>query len=174
MFITLPVVKQHLNIDEYFHDDDEYINHLILVAEKVVEKHIDCDFSVLVDETGMVPSPIRHAILLFIGNLYQSRESVSFSNATELPLSFRYLLDLYMDYSGDINIKPDRPKKKVEIKIEEKPIERPEYEPLAPMRPPKENNHFGNSHKGNNESCNVNEYELFMQDVEHRNREQEQ
>ena len=35
------------------------------------------------------------------------------------------------------------------------------------MRPPKENEHCGKSHKGNNE------YELFMQDVEHRNREQE-
>lgn len=170
MFVTLTEVKQHLNIDDYFQDDDGYINHLILVAEKVVEKHIDCDFSVLVDERGMVPSPIRHAILLFIGNLYQSRESVSFSNATELPLSFRYLLDLYMDYSGNMNIKPDMPKKKVEVKFEEKPIEKPEYEPLAPMRPPKENEHFGKHHNHNED---VNDYELFMQDVEHRNREEE-
>lgn len=105
MFVSIPLVKQHLNIDEYYHDDDEYLSHLILVAEKVVEKHIDCDFSVLLDEVGMIPSPLLHAILLFIGNMYQSRESVSFSSATELPLSFRYLLDLYMDYGCNENRK---------------------------------------------------------------------
>lgn len=101
MFLDLATVKKHLNIDEYFHDDDEYLGHLILVAEKVVEKHIDCDFSVLVGADGMIPSPLLHAILLFIGNMYQSRESVSFTSAVELPLSFRYLLDLYQDYTGE-------------------------------------------------------------------------
>lgn len=100
MFVSIELVKQHLNIDEYYHDDDEYLKHLILVAETVVEKHIDCDFSVLLDEVGMIPSPLLHAILLFIGNMYQSRESVSFSSATEVPLSFRYLLDLYMNYAA--------------------------------------------------------------------------
>lgn len=110
MFITLQDVKKHLNIDEYYHDDDEYLNHLIIVAEKVVEKHIDCDFSVLQDEVGMIPAPLLHSILLFIGNMYQSRESVSFTTAYELPLSFRYLLDLYMDYSSDERVKPDKPK----------------------------------------------------------------
>lgn len=106
MFLSLDTVKKHLNVDDYFHDDDEYIYHLILVAEKVVEKHIDCDFSVLLDDRGMVPAPILHAILLFIGNMYQSREAVSFASAQELPLSFSYLLDLYKEY-GIENKKPD-------------------------------------------------------------------
>ena len=112
MFLTLDRVKEHLNIDKVFHDDDEYLNHLILVAEKVVEKHIDCDFSVLMDEVGMIPAPLLHSMLLFIGDLYQSRESVSFASAQELPLSFRYLLDLYMNYSSDDSTKPDMPKQK--------------------------------------------------------------
>lgn len=106
MFVALHDVKKHLNIDEYFLDDDEYLSHLILVAEKVVEKHIDCNFSVLLNEVGTLPAPLLHSILLFIGNLYQSREAVSFGSAIELPLSFRYLLDLYMDYSSDDKIKP--------------------------------------------------------------------
>ena len=112
MFLDLNTVKKHLNIDEYFHDDDEYLLHLICVAEKVVEKHIDCDFSILLDEVGMIPSPLLQAILLFIGNMYQSREAVSFSSAIELPLSFTYLLDLYRDYTGDRSVKPDEPKRK--------------------------------------------------------------
>lgn len=130
MFVSLDKVKKHLNIDEYFHDDDDYLNHLILVAETVVEKHIDCDFSVLMDEVGMIPAPLLHAILLFIGNMYQSRESVSFSSAQELPLSFRYLLDLYMDFSGDPSVKPGC-HKKVEVKPE--PIVKPEPKPEKPQ-----------------------------------------
>lgn len=142
MFIPLERVKQHLNIDEYFHGDDEYLNHLILVAETVVEKHIDCDFSVLKDEVGMIPAPLLQSILLYIGNLYQSRESVSFATAQELPLSFRYLLDLYMDYSGDKCKKPNMHKHNhVEEVVDETP-KKPDYEPLSPMRPNKHVDNF--------------------------------
>lgn len=130
MFLSLEKVKKHLNIDEYFHDDDEYLNHLTLVAEKVVEKHIDCDFGVLMDDLGNLPSPILHAMLLFIGDMYQSRESVSFASAQELPLSFRYLLDLYIDYSGDESRKPDRNLPKPQLKIDpscQKPDPNPQH-----------------------------------------------
>lgn len=99
MFLTLDIVKKHLNIDCCFKEDDEYLTHLIVVAERAVEKHIDCDFSTLVDEEGMIPSPLLHAMLLLIGNFYQSRESIAFASTSELPLSYQYLLDMYTDYS---------------------------------------------------------------------------
>lgn len=140
MFVSLDIVKQHLNIDSYYTDDDEYLRHLINVAETVVERHIDCDFKVLMDEVGQIPTPLLQAILLFIGNLYQSRESVAFASAVELPLSFRYLLDLYMDYSSNMCVKPYKLKMTDNvIKKEEIPPvkEEPEYAPLEPMRPPK-------------------------------------
>ena len=165
MFLSLEKVKRHLNIDEYFHEDDEYLNHLILVAEKVVEKHIDCDFSGLMDDLGNLPSPILHAMLLFIGDMYQSRESVSFASAQELPLSFRYLLDLYMDYSGDENRKPDRPKVKVQEKPKEEIKPEPEYPPLEPMRPPKvhnkPNHHDFDGECHNDSSIEVNKIEVI-------------
>lgn len=145
MFISLDTVKKHLNIDDYFKDDDEYLTHLILVAEKVVERHIDCDFSVLKDEVGQIPAPLLQSILLFIGNMYQSREAVSFSPATELPLSFRYLLDLYMNYSSDMTKKPDTPKKIDSIKEKVNPeLHKSDFAPLEPMRPLK---HSQDKHK---------------------------
>ena len=103
MFLSLDTIKKHLNIDEYYHDDDEYLYHLGLVAEKVVEKHIDCDLNSLVDERGMIPAPLLQSMLLFIGNLYQSREAVSFASPNEVPLSFNYILDLYKTYTNDKN-----------------------------------------------------------------------
>ena len=99
MYLQLYQIKKHLNIEEGFHDDDEYLVDLAVVAQKVVEKHIDCNLSDLENERGLIPAPLIHAMLLFIGDMYQSRESVAFTGATELPLSFNYLLSLYKDYS---------------------------------------------------------------------------
>lgn len=125
MFLSLQEVKKHLNIDEFFHDDDEYLNHLVLVAEKVVEKHIDRDFNTLMNGLGELPPPILHSMLLFIGDMYQSRESISFASAQELPNSFKYLLGLYQDYSSDMSIKPDMPRKEVVIQPDHSHDEEP-------------------------------------------------
>lgn len=104
MFIQLDRIKQHLNIDEYFTAEDEYLTYLEDVAETVVERHIDHNLSDLQDEEGNLPAPLLHAMLLFIGDMYQSRESVAFSTATELPLSFNYILSLYKNYSNQNNV----------------------------------------------------------------------
>lgn len=104
MFLSLETIKKHLNIDEYFHEDDEYLCSLALVAEEVVKRHIDCEFDALLDEVGMIPRPLLQAMLLFIGNMYQSREAVTFTSVSEIPLSFSYILDLYKNYSAKNNV----------------------------------------------------------------------
>ena len=105
MFIELNRIKKHLNIDSYYTDDDDYLTYLEGVAETVVEKHIDNKLSELLDTNGDLPTPLVHAMLLFIGNLYQSRESVAFnSSPIEIPLSYSYLLDLYKNYSNQNNV----------------------------------------------------------------------
>lgn len=103
MYLQLGQIKKHLNIDGYFQEDDDYLISLAEVAEKVIEKHIDRNLSEIVEVDGELPSPLLHAMLLFIGNMYQSRESISFSNAIELPLSYSYLLSLYKNYSNENN-----------------------------------------------------------------------
>lgn len=105
MFVQLYQIKKHLNIDEYFTDDDEYLVSLEDVAEKVVEKHIDLSLSDLANANGgELPSPLLQAILLLIGNMYLQRESISYSSISEVPQSYNYLLDLYKDYSKKSNL----------------------------------------------------------------------
>lgn len=41
MYIKLSDVKKHLNIDDYFTDDDAYLTALIEVAEDAVSQHLD-------------------------------------------------------------------------------------------------------------------------------------
>lgn len=99
MYLTLKQVKKHLNIDECFKEDDSYLESLISVAEEVVKVHIDDDLSGICSENGGdLPAPILHAMLLYIGNLYQSRESNSFAGITQVPFSFDYIMALYKNY----------------------------------------------------------------------------
>ena len=45
MYIQLDLAKKHLNIEEDFTEDDEYILSLIEVAESAVRVHINEDFA---------------------------------------------------------------------------------------------------------------------------------
>lgn len=105
MYLTLDIIKKHLNIDDYYTDDDTYLIGLASVAERVIEKHIDNNLSNFCDSEGeLKETPLLHAMLLFIGDMYQSRESVSFnSNPLEIPFSYDYLLSLYKNYSNNNN-----------------------------------------------------------------------
>lgn len=101
MYIDTVILKKHLNIDESFNDDDEYLKALYMAAEQAVENHIARPLSEIVDERGKLPPSVRHAILLLVGHLYANRESVSFATATEIPLAYQYLLQPYKSYAFD-------------------------------------------------------------------------
>ena len=105
MYLSLETIKNHLNIDATFTDDDNYIQHLGEVAELAVERHIDRKLSELCVDGGegelILPSPITHAMLLLIGNLYANREPVSYASTMQIPLSYDYLLSLYKNYSNE-------------------------------------------------------------------------
>ena len=96
------VLLETLKSEAYdFYDDDEYLLHLAEVAELAVQKHIDQNLNELCAEnSGDLPSPLLHAMLLMIGNLYENREPIAFASATEIALSYNYLLDLYKNYNN--------------------------------------------------------------------------
>lgn len=98
MYLSLSRIKKHLNLDSDFIQDDDYLLMLEDVAEKTVERHIDCSLTELQADGGELPTPLLQAMLLFIGDMYSNRESVAFSSATEIPFSYEYLLSLYKDY----------------------------------------------------------------------------
>ena len=100
MYISLAQVKQHLLIDTDFVEDDAYILQLIEVAGDVVSKHLDIALDEL-EAGGNLPPAIIQAMLLMIGNFYANRESVSYGAATEIPLSYRYLIGLYKNYNNN-------------------------------------------------------------------------
>jgi len=100
MYLQLYQIKKHLNINDEFHDDDEYLVDLSMVAENVVQKHIDRELSDLENGDGDIPSPLLQAMLLLIGNYYANRESVAFASAMPLPHAYEYLIALFKNYNG--------------------------------------------------------------------------
>ena len=99
MYTTLEKAKPHLNIDSSYTGDDVYIADLIEVCEAVISKEIGVALSEFEDEGGNIPAPLRQATLLMVGNFYANREPVAFASSSEIPLSYKYLVQFYRDYS---------------------------------------------------------------------------
>ena len=97
--MDLAFIKKHLNIDSGFTADDDYLLFLDQVAQGTIEAHIDLTYDELTQKYGEVPLPILQAELLYVGNLYNSRESITFATANEIPFTYDYLLALFKDYS---------------------------------------------------------------------------
>ena len=102
MYLTLDEIKKHLNIDPAFTDDDTYLQSLESVAVDVIERDVNIKFS----ELTSLPDGLKHALLLFIGNMYDNRESVAYTSVTTVPNSLNWILDMYRDYTTNINFEP--------------------------------------------------------------------
>lgn len=98
-YIDLDLIKHHLNLDDDFCDDDEYLMILADVAVRTIEKHIDHCIDDFVED-GQLEAPLQHAALLLIGNYYQNRESVTYGQVLQIPHGYEYLLQTYVDYSS--------------------------------------------------------------------------
>ena len=96
--IPLELAKKHLNLDEDYTEDDEYILGLVAAAKGAVEKALNASLDRLAEENGgEVPMAIIQAILLMVGNFYQNRE-ITGSKVAALPYNFEYLVNLYKHY----------------------------------------------------------------------------
>lgn len=100
-YVDLQLAKRHLNVEQEFTDDDEYISGLIEAAEVVVSKDICVELDTLVEEGGKdIPASLRQCILLMVGQFYANREPVAFAQTSEVPLSYSHLVALYRNYAG--------------------------------------------------------------------------
>jgi hypothetical protein len=98
-YLTLDDIKKHLNLDDWFTDDDSYLESLAEVAQVAVEKHLGYSFDDLEYDNGVVPKSVIHAMLLMIGNWYNNRESLSTLTLKEVPLAYQYLLQQFKNYT---------------------------------------------------------------------------
>lgn len=95
-YLTLTDIKQQLNINADFTEDDVYLNALGETAEDIVEQQIDCDLDVVVaGNNSYLPTPLKHAMKMLVEYFYDNRGS----DDIEIPDSVFYLQKLYRHYS---------------------------------------------------------------------------
>lgn len=95
-FVTLEMIKTHLNIEQDYRGEDNYLLHLREVSFLVVQNHICSDLATLQGSK----KALQHCLLLLIGTYFFQRESISTSSMKECPHTLQYILDQYKNYNG--------------------------------------------------------------------------
>lgn len=117
-YLTLDLIKEHLNINSGYTGSDIYLTHLGGVVEVVVERHIDDSFELLSEANGgTLPSPLIQACLILLGTYYANRENIAFAASFEVGNTFTYLCDLYRNYSGNRNDEIEQTLKEIEERL---------------------------------------------------------
>lgn len=111
LYMPVKKIKQHLNIDPDFTDDDEYlkllrnmvVDYVTLYCNIPVIKYIELSNG----SSGMSGgktygqrpfSSLELAIYILIGNFYANRESVIYTSVSQLPHSIDNILGLLRNY----------------------------------------------------------------------------
>ena len=100
MYVTLSEIREHLNLDNFFHEDDNFLMELIKVAEDATEKRIGKPLSKCIENDGDLTPSIKHTIKLLASSYYSQREATTPSTITKVPLCFDFLADLNKKYSN--------------------------------------------------------------------------
>lgn len=99
--VSLALFKKHVRADD-FSDDDEYLQHLVDTAERVVVTSTNRDEVELTEGNGgEFPLPLKHAILMLGAHWYNQRESVSMTQMHQVPDSLQALIKPYRKLVSD-------------------------------------------------------------------------
>nr|DAK61207.1 MAG TPA: Head Tail Connector Protein [Caudoviricetes sp.] len=90
-YVTLPELKQHLNVD--FDDDDEYIKGLVIPVQLEIEAYLNNPLESYVKD-GEIDRRIWHAIRIEVADFYANRESITFAKPELLNTVVRLLQPL--------------------------------------------------------------------------------
>lgn len=97
MYLTLDIIKKHLNLEPDFNDDDELLILYAQAAEEAVQVHCNDSIEHIAEKEGHLPAPLFQAMLLQIGQLYSNREVVGLK-VNEIPFAYTYLINLYRNF----------------------------------------------------------------------------
>lgn len=95
--VNINQLKRQLNIEESYVDDDPLLQHFLNVAEESVIQYCGLTGLTMYTDTTL-PISIHQATILLAAHFYLNRNLVSFAQGTEIPYSFRFLLDPYRDF----------------------------------------------------------------------------
>ena len=96
-YITVSELEKQCNIDNVTESETHYLEDLLDASTTTVENKIQQKLAdVLVD--GVLPVPLKQAILLIAANLYANREPVAYGVPQRIPYTLDYLIQPYIKY----------------------------------------------------------------------------
>lgn len=99
--VSLALFKKHVRADD-FADDDEYLAHLLEVAEvSVITATNRTEQELTDDNAGEFPAPLKHAVMMLAAHWYNQRESVSSVQMHEVPDALQALVKPYRKLVND-------------------------------------------------------------------------
>lgn len=99
--MDLELLKMHVRADE-FSDDDQYLQHLLDVAEGYVVNATNRTEEELVETGGgALPLMLQQAVLLVAGHWYNQREAVSTAQMQEVPYTVQALIKPFRRLAED-------------------------------------------------------------------------
>lgn len=94
--LELEKVKKHLNVDEVYTDDDEYIRELVHISIVSIAQYLNRPIDK--EPYDEVEAPIQHAIRIMVAQLYAHREPTTSNAVNKIPYTLDYLLSPYRVY----------------------------------------------------------------------------
>jgi hypothetical protein len=97
-YITVVELEKQCNIDNPTDSDVSYLESLLDTSVTTVENKIQQKLAdVLID--GILPAPLKQAMLLIAANLYANREPVAYGVPQRIPYTLDYLIQPYIKYT---------------------------------------------------------------------------
>ena len=97
-YITVAELEKQCNIDNPTDSDVSYLESLLDTSVTTVENKIQQKLAdVLID--GILPAPLKQAMLLIAANLYANREPVAYGVPQRIPYTLDYLIQAYIKYT---------------------------------------------------------------------------
>lgn len=93
MIATLEQLKQNLNIEPDYTEEDTYLTMLLQVAEDAVFNYLDKK----PENFEVIPNPIIFAVIILASQYYENRTPIAFGQPYKIPYSFEFLLSPYKD-----------------------------------------------------------------------------
>lgn len=103
-YTTVAELKQHLNIESAWTEDDTYLNELISVVEMAVSNYCNGGLqeasTVIIDNVtySAIPKTVKQACLFLAAHFYLNRTPIAFLTTSELPYTFQFLLNPYKNF----------------------------------------------------------------------------
>jgi hypothetical protein len=98
--MNVALLKNHLNIESDFLDDDILLQHYLNVGEQAALNYLNYWTGSTSGVTGTTrPVSIDQAVLLLAAHFYVTRQPVAYGQAYKIPYTIEYLLDSYKQFT---------------------------------------------------------------------------